>query len=218
MVSTSWCFTTIGFSDERRIMLDVVEAVAAEVFIPLSVGGGVRTVADATDLRLAGAKDQRKLGGGAAPGKLIDECAHALGNQNVVLSMDVLRVGASPAVPRAMKLSLTRRLRTGQDALAWALEGVKQGAGELVVNSIDADGTRDGLWRAHLDSAPQRGRTRSGDRIRGRGHSGPSCGSADGRGGGCGAWWPPWCTSGITAVPNLSNRSPMPGSPMRMRW
>lgn len=132
-------------SDERRIMLDVVEAVAAEVFIPLSVGGGVRTVADATDLRLAGAEKINVNSAAVLRPELIDECAHALGNQNVVLSMDVLRVGASPAVPSGYEIVINGgRLRTGRDALAWALEGVKRGAGELVVNSIDADGTRDG--------------------------------------------------------------------------
>ena len=91
-------------SDERRIMLDVVEAVAAEVFIPLSVGGGVRTVADATDLRLAGAEKINVNSAAVLRPELIDECAHALGNQNVVLSMDVLRVGASTAVPSGYEI------------------------------------------------------------------------------------------------------------------
>ena len=79
-------------SDKRNIMLDVVEAVASEVFIPLSVGGGVRSVADATDLRLAGAEKINVNSAAVQRPELINECAAAIGNQNIVLSMDVLPV------------------------------------------------------------------------------------------------------------------------------
>jgi len=132
-------------SDKRRIMLDVVEAVAEQVFIPLSVGGGVRSVADATDLRLAGAEKINVNSAAVQRPALIAECAEAIGNQNVVLSMDIRRVQASEACPSGYEIVINGgRTPVGRDALAWALEGESLGAGELVVNSIDADGTRDG--------------------------------------------------------------------------
>ena len=132
-------------SDNRSIMLDVVEAVAREVFIPLSVGGGVRSVADATDLRLAGA-DKINLNSAAVQRPaLIGECAEAIGNQNVVLSMDARAVPAKPPCPSGYEIVINGgRKPLGIDALQWALEGERRGAGELVVNAIDADGTRDG--------------------------------------------------------------------------
>lgn len=132
-------------SDKRNIMLDVVEAVASEVFIPLSVGGGVRSVADATDLRLAGAEKINVNSAAVQRPELINECAAAIGNQNVVLSMDVLRTVVREQLPSGYEIVINGgRTKTGKDALAWALEGEQRGAGELVVNSIDADGTKDG--------------------------------------------------------------------------
>ena len=132
-------------SDQRSIMLDVVEAVAKEVFIPLSVGGGVRSVADATDLRLAGAEKINVNSAAVQRPALIAECAEAIGNQNVVLSMDIRRVPASQACPSGYEVVINGgRTPMEVDGLAWALEGERLGAGELVVNAIDADGTRDG--------------------------------------------------------------------------
>ncbi len=129
-------------SDKRNIMLDVVETVAAQVFIPFSVGGGVRSVSDATDLRLAGADKINVNSAAVQRPALIDECAASIGNQNVVLSMDILR---NPEQPSGFEIVINGgRTPMGIDALAWALEGESRGAGELVVNSIDADGTRDG--------------------------------------------------------------------------
>lgn len=132
-------------SDRRNIMLSVVEAVANEVFIPLSVGGGVRTVADATDLRLAGAEKINVNSAAVQRPALIAECAEAVGDQNVVLSMDILHVGRSTDIPSGYEIVINGgRKRMGLDALAWAEQGVQLGAGELVVNSIDADGTKTG--------------------------------------------------------------------------
>ena len=132
-------------SDRRSIMLDVVEAVAKEVFIPLSVGGGVRSVADATDLRLAGAEKINVNSAAVQRPALIAECAEAIGNQNVVLSMDIRRVPASQACPSGYEVVINGgRTPMEVDGLAWAREGERLGAGELVVNAIDADGTRDG--------------------------------------------------------------------------
>ncbi len=132
-------------SDKRAIMLDVVEAVAKEVFIPLSVGGGVRSVADATDLRLAGAEKINVNSAAVQRPALIAECAAAIGNQNVVLSMDIRRVAVGQACPSGYEVVINGgRTPMNVDGLAWALEGERLGAGELVVNAIDADGTRNG--------------------------------------------------------------------------
>jgi len=139
-------FYDITASSERRgIMLEVVEAVADQVFIPLSVGGGIRSVADATDLRLAGAEKINVNSAAIRRPDLIDECAMSIGNQNVVLSMDVLKSAPSSSLPSGYEIVIDGgRTRTGKDALAWAHEGERRGAGELVVNSIDADGTKAG--------------------------------------------------------------------------
>ena len=132
-------------SDRRSIILEVVEAVAEQVFIPLSVGGGVRSVQDATDLRLAGAEKINVNSAAVRRPALIAECAEAIGNQNIVLSMDIRRVGESGDFPSGYEIVIDGgRKPMGIDALAWTLEGERLGAGELVVNSIDADGTRDG--------------------------------------------------------------------------
>ena len=132
-------------SDKRNIMLDVVEAVANQVFIPLSVGGGIRSVSDATDLRLAGAEKINVNSAAVKRPELISECAEAIGNQNVVLSMDIKAVDVSATIPSGYEIVINGgRTPMGVDALAWAQEGERLGAGELVVNSIDADGTLDG--------------------------------------------------------------------------
>ena len=140
-------------SEKRRIILDVVEAVAEQVFIPLSVGGGVSSVADATDLRLAGAEKINVNTAAVERPALIAECAEAIGSQNVVLSMDIRRVGVTSEFPSGYEIVVRGgRSPTGIDALEWTREGERLGAGELVVNSIDADGTRDG-YELHLTRA-----------------------------------------------------------------
>ena len=132
-------------SDGRNIMLGVVEAVASQVFIPLSVGGGIRSVADATDLRLAGAEKINVNSAAVQRPALIAECAEAIGSQNVVLSMDIRKVEATAQLPSGYEMVINGgRKPMAMDALAWALEGERLGAGELVVNSIDADGTKAG--------------------------------------------------------------------------
>ncbi|MCE2459607.1 MAG: imidazole glycerol phosphate synthase subunit HisF [Pseudomonadales bacterium] len=132
-------------SEGRRIILDVVEAVAEQVFIPLSVGGGVASVADATDLRLAGAEKINVNSAAVRRPGLIAECAEAIGDQNVVLSMDIRRVDRSARMPSGYEIVINGgRKPMGIDALEWAKQGERLGAGELVVNSIDADGTREG--------------------------------------------------------------------------
>ena len=131
-------------SERRKIILDVVAAVAEQVFIPLSVGGGVASVDDATDLRLAGAEKINVNSAAVRRPALIAECADAIGSQNIVLAMDIRRSPAAD-LPSGYEIVVDGgRTPTGKDALAWALEGERLGAGELVVNAIDADGTRAG--------------------------------------------------------------------------
>ncbi|MEZ7908674.1 MAG: imidazole glycerol phosphate synthase subunit HisF [Pseudomonadales bacterium] len=132
-------------SDDRNIMLDVVEEVAKKVYIPFSVGGGVRSVEDASKLLWAGAEKINVNSAAVKRPELIAECARAIGNQNVVLSMDILRREECREFPSGYEVVINGgRTPMGVDALAWALQGESLGAGELVVNSIDADGTREG--------------------------------------------------------------------------
>ena len=131
-------------SERRKIILDVVAAVAEQVFIPLSVGGGVASVDDATNLRLAGAEKINVNSAAVRRPALIAECADAIGSQNIVLAMDIRRSPAAD-LPSGYEIVVDGgRTPTGKDALTWALEGERLGAGELVVNAIDADGTRAG--------------------------------------------------------------------------
>jgi cyclase len=132
-------------SDKRNIMLDVVSKVAAQVFIPFSVGGGLRTVDDCKQVLLAGAEKVNVNTAAVARPELIAEASEAFGAQCVVLSLDVLAVHTSKAIPSGYEIvTHGGRIATGMDAIAWAKRGEKLGAGELVVNSIDADGTKEG--------------------------------------------------------------------------
>jgi len=132
-------------SDRRDIMIDVVSAVAARIFIPFSVGGGLRTVDDCTRVRLAGAEKINVNTAAVADPSLITKASEALGAQAVVLSMDVLAVPKCEATPSGYEIvTHGGRTKTGLDAIAWAKKGETLGAGELVVNSIDADGTKAG--------------------------------------------------------------------------
>lgn len=132
-------------SDKRNIMLDVVDAVASEVYIPFSVGGGIRSLDDANDLLLAGAEKINVNSAAVQRPALISELAYAIGSQNTVLSMDIKRVDASDEFPSGYEVVINGgRTPTGIDGLEWALRGEELGAGELVVNSIDADGTKQG--------------------------------------------------------------------------
>jgi cyclase len=132
-------------SDKRDIIIDVVSAVAARIFIPFSAGGGLRTVNDCTRVRLAGAEKINVNTAAVADPSLITQVSKALGSQAVVLSMDVLGVPVSPQIPSGYEIvTHGGRTRTGIDAVEWARKGQELGAGELVVNSIDADGTKDG--------------------------------------------------------------------------
>lgn len=133
-------------SDERAIMVDVVERTAEQVFIPLTVGGGVRTVDDMYRMLRAGADKVSVNTAAFYNPQLIEDGAQRFGAQCIVLSIDARRVSQPGETPRWDVFTHTGGAgrATGKDAVAWAHEGVERGAGEIVINSIDADGTRAG--------------------------------------------------------------------------
>ncbi|MFA6413362.1 MAG: imidazole glycerol phosphate synthase subunit HisF [Syntrophales bacterium] len=132
-------------SDARNIMLDVVRRVAETIFIPFSVGGGIRSVEDMRAVILAGAEKISVNSEAVKNPDLINEGAKAFGNQCVVLGMDVKKVAVSPEIPSGYEIVIHGgRIYTGRDALQWAKEGESRGAGEICLNSIDADGTQEG--------------------------------------------------------------------------
>ena len=127
-------------SDGRALFADVLSAVASEGFIPLTVGGGIRTLEDFDRVLKAGADKVSVNSGAIADPSLIGRAAKRYGDQCVVLSMDVKRVNGTFRL-----FANGGRVDTGIDALAWARAGVEAGAGEAVLNSIDADGVRGGF-------------------------------------------------------------------------
>jgi cyclase len=139
-------FYDITASNERRgIMLEVVRAVAREIFIPFSVGGGLRTVEDMRATLLAGAEKVSIDSGAVRNPRLIAEGARAFGSQCIVLSMQVKRRPASAEFPSGCEVVIDGgRTHTGRDAFNWAREGEALGAGELCINSIDQDGAKSG--------------------------------------------------------------------------
>ncbi|GAA3745447.1 imidazole glycerol phosphate synthase subunit HisF [Leifsonia bigeumensis] len=128
----------------RETTYELVTRTAEQVFIPLTVGGGVRSAEDVARLLGAGADKVGVNSAAIARPALIDEIADRFGAQVLVLSLDVKRVGASGA-GRFVVTTHGGRTETGLDALDWAREAIERGAGELLVNSIDADGTRSGF-------------------------------------------------------------------------
>jgi cyclase len=132
-------------SDRRDIMIDVVRRVAEEIFIPFSVGGGIRSLEDMRQVLLAGAEKVSVNTAAVENPKIISEGAKAFGSQCIVLGMDVKKVEASKKIPSGYEIVIHGgRTYMGMDALAWAREGQALGAGEICLNSIDADGTQQG--------------------------------------------------------------------------
>jgi imidazole glycerol-phosphate synthase subunit HisF len=129
--------------DDRATMYDVVSATAEQVFIPLTVGGGVRSADDVARLLASGADKVGVNSAAIARPQLISEIADRFGAQVLVLSLDVKR----SAAPTSGFVVTTHggRTETSIDALEWAAEAIDRGAGELLVNSIDADGTKRGF-------------------------------------------------------------------------
>jgi cyclase len=134
-------FLDITASHERRgILLDVVRRTAEHCFMPLTVGGGVRTVKDIRELLLAGA-DKVSLNTAAVQRPaFIREAAKAFGSSTIVLAIDAKRQRRG----RWEVFLHGGRTATGMDAVAWARKGAALGAGEILLTSMDADGTRDG--------------------------------------------------------------------------
>jgi len=132
-------------SDRRPIMLDVVRRVAETIFIPFSVGGGIRTLEDMRDVLLAGAEKVSVNSAAVLNPDIIRQGAEAFGSQCVVLGMDVKKVEVSEQIPTGYEMVINGgRTRMGIDALWWAKEAERLGAGEICLNSIDADGMRTG--------------------------------------------------------------------------
>jgi len=132
-------------SDRRNIMIDVVRRVAAEIFIPFSVGGGIRNLDDMREVLLAGAEKVSVNTAAVLNPAIISQGAEIFGSQCIVLGMDVKKVEASPKIPSGYEMVIHGgRTPMGIDALWWAEEAVRLGAGEICLNSIDADGTQAG--------------------------------------------------------------------------
>jgi cyclase len=129
--------------EDRATMYDTVTATAEQVFIPLTVGGGVRSTDDVARLLASGADKVGVNSAAIARPGLIDEIADRFGAQVLVLSLDVKR---SPRVASGFLVTTHGgRTESELDALEWAREAIERGAGELLVNSIDADGTKQGF-------------------------------------------------------------------------
>jgi imidazole glycerol-phosphate synthase subunit HisF len=129
--------------DERATTYDVVRRTAEEVFIPLTVGGGVRSAEDVARLLAVGADKVGVNSAAIARPELVGEIADRFGAQVLVLSLDVKRSDSTAS--GFVVTTHGGRTQTSLDALEWAREAIERGAGELLVNSIDADGTKDGF-------------------------------------------------------------------------
>jgi len=132
-------------AENRGIFIDVVERVASTIFIPFSVGGGISSVADMRQVLLAGAEKISINSAAVKNPRLIAEGAEAFGSQAVVVGMDVLQVEKSESIPSGYEVVIHGgRKPMGIDAIEWARTCQELGAGELCINSIDADGAKAG--------------------------------------------------------------------------
>ena len=135
----------------RNLFTDILRRVASEIFIPLTVGGGIRTLEDFDRVLKCGADKVSVNSGAIADPAIIGAAAKKYGDQCVVLSMDVKRVGGQFRL-----FAKGGREDTGIDALEWAVRGVADGAGEIVLNSIDTDGVKQGFDLEMLDALAAR--------------------------------------------------------------
>jgi cyclase len=132
-------------SGDRETTYDVVRRTAEQVFIPLTVGGGIRQVEDVDRLLRAGADKVGINTGAVARPELLREAAERFGAQCIVLSVDARRVTGGRETPSGFEVTTHGgRVGTGIDAVEWARRGEELGAGEILLNSMDADGTKDG--------------------------------------------------------------------------
>ncbi|MCB1548187.1 MAG: imidazole glycerol phosphate synthase subunit HisF, partial [Hyphomicrobiaceae bacterium] len=140
------CFLDITASHENRgIMLDIVQRTAERCFMPLTVGGGVRTVADIRRLLEAGADKVSINTAAVKERQFVAEASEKFGAQCIVVAIDAKRVSAAGAADRWEIFTHGGRHPTGIDAIAYAREVVDLGAGEILLTSMDRDGTRDGF-------------------------------------------------------------------------
>lgn len=131
--------------DKRPIDLELVEAVGKEVFVPFTVGGGIRNISDMYNVLKAGAEKISIDSMAVRNPQIITDGAKAFGSQCIVLSMQVKKVKRTEQIPSGYEIAIDgARIYTGMDAVEWARKGVELGAGEIVVNSIDNDGTHQG--------------------------------------------------------------------------
>jgi len=128
--------------ENRSIMHEVVQRTANEVFIPLTVGGGIRTVEDMRAMLQAGADKISINSAAIRTPELITEGARAFGNQCIVVAIDAKKIADTP--PQWEVFTHGGRKPTGIDAISWAMEAERRGAGELLVTSMDRDGTKEG--------------------------------------------------------------------------
>jgi cyclase len=150
------CFLDItASSDERGLILGIIEGVAAQVFIPLTVGGGVRSVADVRDLLNAGADKVSINTAAVLQPELVARASGKVGSQCIVVAIDAKRVSSSDP-PRWEVFTHGGRRPSGLDALDWGRRVQQLGAGEILLTSMDRDGTRHGfdleLTRAFSDA------------------------------------------------------------------
>ena len=138
-------------AEGRELFTDILRRVASEIFIPLTVGGGIRTLADFDRVLKCGADKVSVNSGAIRDPSLIGQAARRYGDQCVVLSMDVKRVDG-----RFHLFAKGGREDTGIDAMEWAVRGVGDGAGEIVLNSIDTDGVKNGFDLEMLDALTAR--------------------------------------------------------------
>ena len=137
--------------EERGLFTDILRKVASEIFIPLTVGGGINTLEDFDRVLKCGADKVSVNSGAIRNPNIIGQAAKKYGDQCVVLSMDIKRVDGVFRL-----FAKGGRENTGIDALQWAVDGVNSGAGELVVNSIDTDGVKGGFDLELLDAIATR--------------------------------------------------------------
>ena len=154
------CFLDISASsDGRATTIDMVRATAEQVFLPLTVGGGVRSVEDVRKLLLAGADKVGINTAAITDPELVRRASDVFGSQAIVVAVDARRrVGDDPAAPFWEVYTHGGRKPTGIDAVAWCARMAELGAGEILLTSMDRDGTRDGfdlpLTRAVADRVP----------------------------------------------------------------
>ena len=138
-------YDILASSEKRKIDIEMVKQVAVRVFIPFTVGGGIKTLDDMFEVLKAGAEKISIDSMAVRNPDLITQGAKAFGSQCIVLSMQTKKVEKTREIPSGYEIAIDgARVMTGMDAVEWAKRGAALGAGEICVNSIDNDGTHNG--------------------------------------------------------------------------